>query len=95
VEPPCDCAQLQRRCVEQIQWRYELIRPLVLVEGGTATPRAQETHTHPQTVRKLTRHLAQQGLLGLLPNHLDVMPPRRVRQVPEAVVEEIARLKAR
>jgi hypothetical protein len=93
VEPLRDFAQLQLRFVDQIQWRYELIRPLVLFEGGTAAQRAQETHTHPQTVRKLTRRFAQQGLLGLLPDKLAVIPPRRARQVPEAFVEEIARLK--
>ena len=87
-----DFAQLQLRFVDQIQWRYELIRPLVLFEGGTAARRAQETHTHPQTVRKLTRRFAQQGMLGLLPDNLAVIPPGRARQVPEAVVEEIARL---
>jgi hypothetical protein len=94
VEPPCDVAQRHRRCVDQIHGRDALIRPLVRCEGGTATPRAQAPPTPPQTVRTLTRHLAQQGLLGLLPNPLDVRPPRRGRQVPEAVVEEIARLTA-
>jgi transposase InsO family protein len=93
VKPLCDFAQLQLGFVDQIQWRDERLRPLVLFEGGTATPRAQETHTPPQTVRKLMRHCAQQGLRGLLPDNLDVMPPRRVRPVPEAVVEEMARLK--
>lgn len=94
MEPLRDFAQLQLRFVDQIQWRYELIRPLVLFEGGTAARRAQETHTHPQTVRKLTRRFAQQGMLGLLPDNLAVISPGRARQVPEAVIEEIARLKA-
>ena len=89
-----DFAQLQRRFVDQLQWRYELIRPLVLFEGGTATQRAQETHTHPQTVRQLRRRFPQQGMLGLFPDTLDVRPEGRARRVPEAVVEEIARLKA-
>jgi transposase InsO family protein len=89
-----DFAQLQLRFVDQLQWRYELIRPLVLFEGGTAAQRAQETHTHPQTVRKLTRRFQQQGMLGLFPANLDVIPEGRARRVPEAVVEEIARLKA-
>lgn len=75
MAPLRDFAQLQLCFVDQSQWRYELIRPLVLCEGGTATQRAEETPTHPQTVRKLMRHFAQQGLLGLLPDNLDVMPP--------------------
>ena len=97
MEPPCDVAQRHRRCVDQIHGRDALIRPLLDrldPAGGTATPRAQAPPTPPQTVRTLTRHFAQQGLLGLLPNTLDVRPPRRGRQVPEAVVEEIARLTA-
>jgi transposase len=89
-----DFAQLQLHFVDQIQWRYELIRPLVLCEGGTAMQRAQETQTHPQTVRKLTRRFQQQGMLGLFPDNLDVIPTGRARRVPEEVVEEIARLKA-
>jgi hypothetical protein len=39
-------AQLQLSFVDQIQWRYEVIRPLVLLADRTATQRAQETHTH-------------------------------------------------
>jgi transposase len=89
-----DFAQLQLRFVDPLQWRYELIRPLVLFEGGTAAQRAQETQTHPQTVRKLTRRFQQQGMLGLFPDNLDVIPAGRARRVPEAVVEELARLKA-
>jgi hypothetical protein len=36
--------------VDQIQWRYEVIRPLVLLADRTATQRAQETHTHPESL---------------------------------------------
>ena len=46
--------------VDQIQWRYELIRPLVLLAEGTPTQRAEETHTHPDTVR--TYHLKNSRL---------------------------------
>ena len=55
MEPMRDFAQLQLHFVDQIQWRYELIRPLVLFAEGTATQRAQDTHTHPDTVRTFTR----------------------------------------
>jgi DNA-binding IclR family transcriptional regulator len=94
MEPLRDFAQPELRFVAQSQGRYELIRPLVLFEGGTATQRARETQTHPQTVRKLTRRFVQQGMLGLFPDTGDVRPARRVRHVAEAVVQEIARLKA-
>ena len=47
MEPMRDFAQLQLHFVDQIQWRYELIRPLVLFAEGTATQRDWDTHTPP------------------------------------------------
>src|SRR5215468_11441441 len=87
--------QLQLRFVDHIQWRYEVIRPLVLFDDRTATQRAVETHTHPETVRKLTRRFRHQGSLGLFPEHTEIVRPSRGQQVPDEVVEELARLKAR
>jgi transposase InsO family protein len=89
-----DFDQLQLRFVDHVQWRYELIRPVVLMENRTAAQRAEETHTHPETVRDLTRRFRQQGTLGLFPEHTELIRPRRGKPVPEAVVEELARLKA-
>ena len=60
--------------VAQLQHRYEVIRPLILLEEGTATQRAQETQRHPETVRALARRFRQQGMLGLLPAHYEVVP---------------------
>jgi transposase InsO family protein len=94
VEPARDFGQLQLHFVDQIQWRYELIRPLVLFAEGTATQRAQDTHTHPDTVRTVLRRFRQDGLLGLLPADVEVVPRHRASQVPEVVRQEIARLKA-
>jgi transposase len=93
MDPLADFAQLQLHFVDQIQWRYEVIRPLVLFADRSATARAQETGTHPETVGKLKRRFEQQGMLGLLPDTLEVVTPGRRRRVPETVVEEIARLK--
>src|SRR5262245_43815462 len=90
-----DFAQLQLHFVDQIQWRYEVIRPLVLFDDRTAAQRAVETHPHPETVRKLTRRFRQQGTLGLFPAHTEILSPSRGQQVPDAVVAELARLKAR
>jgi hypothetical protein len=47
-----DFDQLQLHFVDHVQWRYELIRPVVLIGSRTAAQRAEETHTHPDTVRK-------------------------------------------
>jgi transposase len=87
-------AQLQLRLVDQTQWRYEVIRPLVLFADRTATQRAQETATHPDTVRVLHRRFRQQGMLGLLPNDVEVIRRGRARTGPDHVREEIERLKA-
>jgi hypothetical protein len=89
-----DFDQLQRHFVDHVQWRYALIRPVVLIGSRTAAQRAEATHTHPDTVRKLTRRFRQQGTPGLFPEHTEMLSPSRGKQVPEAVVEELARLKA-
>jgi Integrase core domain/Homeodomain-like domain len=94
VEPTAAFAQLQLRFTDQTQRRYEIIRPLLLFEDRTATQRAQETETHPDTVRTFLRRFRQQGMLGLLPDHVEVSPRGRASRVPEAVRQEIARLNA-
>src|SRR5262245_53856221 len=93
VEPARDFAHLHLHFVDQRPWRYELIRPLVLLEEGPATQRAQDTHTHPDTVRTFVRRFRQQGLRGLRPDDVEVAHHRRARRVPEAVRQELARLK--
>ncbi len=86
--------QLQLHFVDPIQWRYELIRPVVLIGRRTAGQRAEETHPHPDTVRKLSRQFRQPGTLGLLPEHSERLSPSRGKPVPEVGVEERARLQA-
>ena len=54
MDPTAEFAQLQLDFVDQVQWRYELIRPLVLLADGTATPRAQDTHTPNMATTPLT-----------------------------------------
>src|SRR5919198_5662173 len=94
VEPTAVFAQLQLGFVDQTQWRYELIRPLVLFADRRAWQRAQETHTLPDTVRALQRRFRQQGMQGLLPADVEVVPRRRASPIPEAMRQEIDRLKA-
>jgi transposase len=94
VEPTAEFAQLQLGFADQTQWRYEVIRPLVLFADRTAPQRAQETATHPDTVRKLQRRFRQHGMLGLLPESIEVVHRRRASPIPEAVRQEIDRLKA-
>src|ERR687895_57441 len=94
VEPTAEFAQLQLGFVDQTPWRYEVIRPLVLFADRTAAQRAQETDTHPDTVRALQRRFRQQGIQGLLPADVEVVHRRRASPVPEAVRQELDRLKA-
>jgi hypothetical protein len=93
VEPTAEFAQLQLDFVDRTQWRYEVIRPLVLFADRTAQQRAHETATHPDTVRMLRRRFRQQGMLGLLPANLDVVMRERTGGIPEAVRQAIDRLK--
>jgi Homeodomain-like domain len=98
MEAASEFAQLQLRFVDQAQWRYALIRPLVLFEDCPAPPeairqRAHATGRHPETVRKFTRRFEQQGLLGLLPATATVSK-EPTSPVPPEVLEEIERLKA-
>ena len=90
-----DFDQLQLRFVDSVQRRYEVIRPIVLLGDRTAAQRAEETQLHPETVRDLTRRFRQQGMLGLLPEHTEIVTPSRGKGVSEKVLEELARLKAR
>jgi hypothetical protein len=94
VEPTAEFAQLQLGFVDQTPWRDEVIRPLVLFADRTAAQRAQETETHPDTVRALQRRFQQQGMQGLLPADVEVVHRRRASPVPEAVRRELDRLKA-
>jgi hypothetical protein len=95
VEPLQDCAPLPLHFVDPMPWRYAVLRPFVLFADDTAAHRAEETRLHPDTVRRRTRRFQQQGMLGLLPDHTELVPPSRGRPVPAAVVAEVTRLKAR
>jgi transposase/transposase InsO family protein len=75
------------------QYRYEIIRPVAVVGNRTATERAREIGMHPETVGRLKRDFEQHGMLGLLPDTVEVIPARRRRRVPDEVVEELQHLK--
>ncbi len=88
-----DFDQLQELFRDPIQRRYEIIRPLVLFHDRTATQRAEETHTHPETVGTLKRRFEQQGMLGLFPDSVEIVPAGSRPRVSDAVVQELKRLK--
>jgi Homeodomain-like domain/Integrase core domain len=94
VEPTAEFAQLQLGFVDQTQRRYEVIRPLVLFADRTAAQRAREPQTHPDTVRTLHRRFQHQGMLGLLPSDVEVIIRERATRIPDAVRQEMDRLKA-
>jgi hypothetical protein len=47
--------------------------PVLLFADRTFRHRAQKTHTHPATVRRLTRWFRQQGMRGLLTDDVEVL----------------------
>ena len=53
-----DVARLRLGFVDPIQWRSEVIRPVVLLQDTTPQQRAHEMHTHPFTVRRFHRRLS-------------------------------------
>src|SRR5262245_53906358 len=55
---------------------------------------ARETDTHPDTVRTLRRRFREQGMRGLLPGNVEVGVRGRTTRIPDAVRQEIDRLKA-
>ncbi len=91
--PLPDFDQLQELFRDPIQRRYEIIRPLILFQDRTATQRAEETHTHPETVGTLKRRFEQQGMLGLFPDAVEIVPSGSRHRVSDAVVQELKRLK--
>jgi len=93
MQPLPDFDQLQELFSDPIQRRYEIIRPLVLFHDRTATQRAEETHTHPETVGTLKRRFEQQGMLGLFPDSVEIVPAGSRPRVSDAVVQELRRLK--
>ena len=93
------CAHLQLPFVDQFHWRDELIRPVVLFEERPSTQqaltqRAHATAPHPATVRQFTRRFEPQGLLGLLPEAVEIVPKGTAPRVPPEVIEEMGRLNA-
>jgi hypothetical protein len=94
MDSTAEFAQWQWHFVDQTQWRYEVIRPLVLFADRTATQRARDTATHPDTVRTLHRRFRQHGLLGLLPSDVELVRHGRTGTVPDEVRAEVDRLKA-
>jgi transposase InsO family protein len=91
--PTEDFVQLQLQFADHIQWRYEVIRPVILFADRTPQQRVHETGTHPASVRKLTRRFRHQGMLGLLPDDVEVVHQKRASPIPDAVRQEIDRLK--
>ncbi len=91
--PLPDFDQMQELFRDPMQRRYAIIRPLVLCRDRTATQRAAETHTPPATVGTRKRRFEQQGMLGLFPDSVEILPSGARHRVPDTVVQELARLK--
>jgi transposase len=94
LEPMRDeFVHIQQSFTDQMQWRYELIRPTLLFNNPTPAQRAEETQTHIETVREVLRQFRRQGMLGLAPHDIEITPKPKATRVSQTVVDEIARLK--
>jgi transposase len=93
VRPLLDADDPQLPFDDPTQYRYEVIRPIVVIGNRTATERAKEIGLHPETVGSLKRRFEQHGILGLIPDTVEVVPARRRRRVSDPVMEELQRLK--
>ena len=92
--PLLDSDEPQLPLDDPTQHRYEVIRPVVVIGNRTVAERARELGMHPETVGRLKRRFEKQGMLGLLPDTMEVFPSGRRGRVKEAVVEELAYLKS-
>jgi transposase/transposase InsO family protein len=91
--PPSDADDPRLPFDDPTQQHYEVIRPVIVTGDRTVSQRAQETGMHPDTVSRLKRRFEKQGMLGLIPGEVEVVPARRRRRVSDEVVEELRRLK--
>jgi transposase len=94
VDPARDVVPLPQRFVDPIQQRYELIRPLLHVDAGLPAEPVRALPASPERVRTFLQRFQAQGMLGLVPQEGEEAPTGRTPRVPEAVRQEIARLKA-
>jgi hypothetical protein len=92
VLPDADAPRLPFN--DPTQQRYELIRPVAVIGNRSTTERAQETGMHPETIGRLKRRFEKQGMLGLLPDTVEVVPSGRQGRVKETVMAELAYLKS-
>lgn len=91
--PPVPPKNDRHPSADPTQQRYERLRPVLLGPEHPAREPAELTPPHPETLGTLKRRFARQGMLGLLPGTLKVVPVGRRRRVPDAVVAELRRLK--
>jgi len=82
-----DCAQYQRRCVDDMQHDYEVMRPIVLF-ADTIAERSRQTGLEPTVVGAKARRFAIEGRLGLVDHRLG-HAGRQGQTYPEAVAAHL------
>ena len=60
-----DYGQLKEKFIDDVQDRYESIRPLVLFEDVSIRERAKQTGSSKNTIKKRVRQFKQHGMRGL------------------------------
>ena len=83
MEPAAEFAQLPLGFVDQTQWRYEVIRPLVLFADRTASQRAKD-----ELIRRLYREAKRHGMRdrATLVNHL---VESRLKDMEDELLSEV------
>jgi transposase/transposase InsO family protein len=86
-----DYGQLKEKFVDDVQDRYESIRPLVLFEDISINERAKQTGSSRNTIKKRVRQFKQHGMRGLFDSR-DF--PKKIRNwnIPQDVIDEIFEL---
>ena len=90
MSDPQEFAQLSFAFVDEVQRRYEVIRPLVLLKNTTADQRSIQTGVDRRVIQRYVDKFDSGGMLGLLPKRTE---NRGYPQVPAQVQDRVLVLK--
>jgi transposase InsO family protein/transposase len=83
-----DYDQLKEKFIDDVQDRYESIRPLILFEDVSIKERAKQTGSSKNTIKKRVKQFKQHGMRGLFDSR---ELPKKIRNwnIPQDVIDEI------
>ena len=91
MSPTDDYHELKHKFTDDVQDRYESIRPLLLFEDISIRERAKQTGSSKNTIKKRVRKFKQSGMRGLFDSR---ELPKKIRDwnIPKNVIDEIFEL---